>query len=53
MSLILHYIYIVIYIVIMIYIVGHKGWIGQMYINLFKAQGIQYTPSDFRGEDEK
>lgn len=37
----------------MIYIVGHKGWIGQMYINLFKAQGIQYTHSDFRGEDEK
>ena len=37
----------------MIYIVGHKGWIGQMYINLFKTQGIQYTHSHFRGEDEE
>jgi len=36
-----------------VYIVGHKGWIGQMYIELFNKNGIKYTYGDFRGESEE
>ena len=35
-----------------VYIVGHKGWIGQMYIELFKQQNIEYTFSNMRGESK-
>ena len=37
----------------LIYIIGHKGWIGQMYINLFEQNNINYTYSNFRGETEE
>lgn len=33
-----------------VYIIGHKGWIGGMYIDLFKKENIKYYYSDFRGE---
>lgn len=36
-----------------VYIVGHKGWIGQMYIKLFEEQNIEYLYSDYRGESDK
>ena len=32
-----------------VYIVGHKGWIGQMYIKLFEEQNIEYLYSDKGG----
>jgi len=35
-----------------VYIVGHKGWIGSMYLKLFDERGIKYYFSDFRGESE-
>ena len=36
-----------------VYIIGHKGWIGQMYIELFKQQNIEYLYSDHRGESDE
>jgi len=33
-----------------VYLVGHKGWIGGMYIELFNKLNIEYCTSDFRGE---
>lgn len=37
----------------LVYIVGHKGWIGNMYIDILKKNNINYTFSDFRGESEE
>ena len=36
-----------------VYIVGHNGWIGQMYINLFNKNNIDYVFSNYRGESEE
>ena len=36
-----------------VYIIGHKGWIGNMYLTLFEERGIKYYFSDFRGESEE
>ena len=33
-----------------VYIIGHKGWIGSMYLKLFEERGIKYYFSDYRGE---
>jgi nucleoside-diphosphate-sugar epimerase len=33
-----------------VFIIGHKGWIGQMYIKLFEQQNIEYIYSKYRGE---
>ncbi len=37
----------------LVYIVGHKGWIGNMYIDILKKNNINYTFSDFRGESKE
>jgi nucleoside-diphosphate-sugar epimerase len=34
----------------LLYIVGHKGWIGQMFVTYCADNGIPVTYSDFRGE---
>ncbi len=36
-----------------IYIIGHKGWIGSMYLKLFEERNIKYYYSDFRGESNQ
>ncbi len=36
-----------------VFIVGHKGWIGQMYIKLFEQNNIEWTYSDNRGESDE
>jgi dTDP-4-dehydrorhamnose reductase len=36
-----------------IYIIGHKGWIGNMYIELFERMNIKYYYSDYRGESDE
>ena len=36
-----------------VYIIGHKGWIGQMYLKLFNEKNIKYYFSDYRGESEE
>jgi dTDP-4-dehydrorhamnose reductase len=36
-----------------VYILGSNGWIGQMYIKLFKKNNIDYIFSNYRGEDEE
>lgn len=36
-----------------VYIIGHKGWIGQMYLKLFEEKGIKCYFSDLRGEGEE
>ena len=36
-----------------VYIVGHKGWIGQMYIELFTNLNIEYCFSEYRGESHE
>ena len=36
-----------------VYIIGHKGWIGSMYLKLFEEKGIKYYFSNFRGESEE
>jgi len=36
-----------------VYIVGHKGWIGQMYIKLFNSSNIEYYYSNHRGESDE
>jgi len=36
-----------------VYIIGHKGWIGQMYLKLFEEKGIRCYYSDYRGESEE
>lgn len=35
-----------------VYIIGHKGWIGNMYLKLFEERRIKYYFSDYRGESE-
>lgn len=35
-----------------VYIIGHKGWIGNMYLKLFEERRIKYYYSDYRGESE-
>lgn len=37
----------------LVYVVGHKGWIGQMYIEMFKKNNIDYTYSNHRGETDE
>ena len=36
-----------------IYILGHKGWIGQMYLDEFKKLNIPCYYSDFRAESKE
>ena len=36
-----------------VFIVGHNGWIGQMYLDLFKKYNIEYTFSNNRGESDE
>jgi len=36
-----------------VYIIGHKGWIGQMYIKLFQKNDIDCVFSNFRGESDE
>ena len=36
-----------------VYIVGHKGWIAQMYIEQFDQMKMEYTYSNFRGESDE
>jgi len=36
-----------------VYIVGHKGWIGQMYLKLFEERNIKYYFSEHRGESDE
>ena len=36
-----------------VYIIGHKGWIGQMYVKLFEERNIEYMYSDYRGESDE
>tara|TARA_B100001121_G_scaffold202158_1_gene176824 strand:+ start:1804 stop:2682 length:879 start_codon:yes stop_codon:yes gene_type:complete len=36
-----------------VYIVGHKGWIGQMYLKLFDERNIKYYFSEHRGESDE
>ena len=36
-----------------VYIIGHKGWIGSMYLNLFQDKGIKCYYSDYRGESDE
>ena len=36
-----------------VFIIGHRGWIGQMYLKLFEEQKIDYTFSDNRGESDE
>tara|TARA_B100001063_G_scaffold61440_1_gene55657 strand:+ start:5083 stop:5985 length:903 start_codon:yes stop_codon:yes gene_type:complete len=33
-----------------VYLIGHKGWIGQKYVKEFKKQGIEFCYSDYRAE---
>ena len=35
-----------------LYIIGHKGWIGNMYIQECKHQNIRYNYSEYRAESE-
>ena len=36
-----------------VYIIGHKGWSGQMYVKLFEERTIEYMYSDYRGESDE
>jgi 3,5-epimerase/4-reductase len=36
-----------------VYIIGHKGWIGNMYIQLFEQKNIKYYYSNYRGESDE
>lgn len=36
-----------------VYIIGHKGWIGKMYLKLFQDKGIKCYYSDYRGESDE
>ena len=36
-----------------VYIIGHKGWIGQMYIKLFEKMNIEYVYSNYRCESKE
>ena len=36
-----------------VYIIGHKGWIGSMYIKKFVDNNIEYYYSDYRAEDDR
>ena len=36
-----------------VYLVGHKGWIGGMYIELFNKMNITYYTSEYRGESDE
>lgn len=35
-----------------VFIIGHKGWIGKMYLDLFKKNDIEYCFSNNRGESD-
>ena len=35
-----------------IFLIGHKGWIGQKFCRLFENQNIAYATSDFRAEND-
>ena len=35
-----------------VYLIGHKGWIGSMYIKEFNKQNIQWIASSFRAESK-
>ena len=36
-----------------VYIIGHKGWIGQMYLKILDKKGIKYYYSNHRGESDE
>ena len=36
-----------------VYIVGHKGWIGQMFCNQFKKNNVEICYSNFRAESDE
>ena len=36
-----------------VYLVGHKGWIGQKYVNLFEKLNIECVYSEWRAESEE
>ena len=36
-----------------VYLVGHKGWIGQKYVDLFKKLNIECVYSEWRAESEE
>ena len=36
----------------LVYILGHKGWIGQMFVNALEFENIPYKLSTARGEDD-
>ena len=36
-----------------VYIIGHKGWIGSMYLKLFEEKGIKCYFSNLRGESDE
>jgi dTDP-D-glucose 4,6-dehydratase len=36
-----------------IYLIGHRGWIGQMISDYCKEKGIEIVSGDFRGESQE
>ena len=36
-----------------VFIIGHKGWIGKMYVDLFTESNIEYCYSNHRGESDE
>ena len=36
-----------------VYLVGHKGWIGQKYVDLFEKLNIECVYSEWRAESEE
>lgn len=36
----------------LVYLLGHKGWIGQMFMRVLESQNIPYKLSTVRGEDD-
>jgi nucleoside-diphosphate-sugar epimerase len=36
-----------------VFIIGHKGWIGKMYLELFEKDNIEYCYSNHRGESNE
>lgn len=36
-----------------VYLIGHNGWIGRKYLELFKQQNIEVVYSDFRAETDE
>ncbi len=37
----------------LVYLLGHKGWIGQMFMRVLDSQHIPYKLSTVRGEDDR